>query len=307
MIYKEKTKMKSTKITEQQNPNSMNINSMNVDEILQTINKEDEKIAISVKEAIPQIQLFVESLVDSFWNGGRLFYVGAGTSGRLGVLDASECPPTYSTNPEMIQGIIAGGDIALKNSVEGAEDSIENGASAIIAKGINRNDVVLGISANGDASFIHSALEEAKKWGALTGLLMCNTPIKKDYIDYVISVIVGPEVITGSTRMKAGTATKLVLNMITTTSMIKLNKTYGNLMVDLTACNEKLWDRGARIISQITNLNYDDSLKSLKEADGEVKTAIVMVSINCSKSEAKDRLDSMNGSLSQVLDNQYIK
>jgi len=303
MVYKEKTKMNTTKITEQQNPNSMNINSMDVDEILQTINKEDEKVAVAVKKAIPQIQLFVESLVDSFLNGGRLFYVGAGTSGRLGVLDASECPPTYRTNPEMVQGIIAGGDIALKNSVEGAEDSIENGASVIIDKVINRNDVVLGISANGDAPFIRSALEEAKKRGAITGLLMCNIPIKKDYIDYVISVIVGPEVITGSTRMKAGTATKFVLNMITTTAMIKLNKTYGNLMVDLTACNDKLWDRGARIVSKITNLNYDDSLQLLKEADGEVKTAIVMDENNCSKSEAKDKLDSMNGSLSEVLDN----
>jgi N-acetylmuramic acid 6-phosphate etherase len=203
----------------------------------------------------------------------------------------------------MVQGIIAGGDIALKNSVEGAEDSIENGANVIIDKVINRNDVVLGISANGDAPFIWSALEEAKKRGAITGLLMCNIPIKKDYIDYVISVIVGPEVITGSTRMKAGTATKFVLNMITTTAMIKLNKTYGNLMVDLTACNDKLWDRGARIISQITDLNYDDSLQLLKEADGEVKTAIVMDENNCSKSEAKDKLDSMNGSLSEVLDN----
>jgi N-acetylmuramic acid 6-phosphate etherase len=303
MVYKEKTKMNSAKITEQQNPNSMNINSMDVNEILHTINKDDEKVAVAVKKAIPQIQLFVESLVDSFLSGGRLFYVGAGTSGRLGVLDASECPPTYRTNTEMVQGIIAGGDIALKNSVEGAEDSIENGVSIIIEKGINRNDVVLGISANGDAPFIHSALEEAKKRGAITGLLMCNTPIKKDYIDYVISVIVGPEVITGSTRMKAGTATKFVLNMITTTAMIKLNKTYGNLMVDLTACNDKLWDRGARIVSQITDLDYDDSVQLLKEADGEVKTAIVMDENNCSKSEAKDKLDSMNGSLSQVLDN----
>ena len=289
--------MNSTKSTEQQNSNSMNINSKNVSEILQIINKEDEKVAIAINKVIPKIQLFVESLVDSFWNGGRLFYVGAGTSGRLGVLDASECPPTYGTNPEMVQGIIAGGDVALKHSVEGAEDNIKNGANSIIKKGIGENDVVLGISANGEASFIHSALKEAKKRGALTGLLMCNSPIRKDYIDYIISVIVGPEVITGSTRMKAGTATKLVLNMITTTAMIKLNKTYGNLMVDLTACNDKLWDRGARIVSQITNLNYDDSIQLLKKADGEVKTGIVMNANNCPKSEARDILDRMKGSL----------
>ena len=295
--------MNSTKITEQQNPNSMNIDLMGIDEILETINKDDEKVAIAVKKAIPEIQLFVESLVDSFWDGGRLFYVGAGTSGRLGILDASECPPTYRTNPDMVQGIIAGGDMALKNSVEGAEDSIKNGKSSIIERGVCTNDVVLGISANGQAPFIHSALEEAKKRGAITGILTCNSPISKDYIDYGISVIVGPEVITGSTRMKAGTATKLVLNMITTTAMIKLNKTYGNLMVDLTACNDKLWDRGARIVSQITSLNYVDSLNLLKRADGEVKTGIVMESNNCSKIKARELLKSMNGSLLQVLDN----
>ena len=302
MVYKEKTKMNSTKITEQQNPNSMNIDSMDIGEILRIINNEDEKIAMAVKKAIPQIQLFVESLVVSLWNGGRLFYVGAGTSGRLGVLDASECPPTFRTNPEMVQGIIAGGDKALKNSVEGAEDSDKKGANSIMEKDVNGNDVVLGISANGNAPFIHGALIESKSRGAVTGILMCNSPMDKDYIDHVISVIVGPEVITGSTRMKAGTATKLVLNMITTTTMIKLNKTYGNLMVDLTACNDKLWDRGARIISQITNLNYENSLKLLERADGEVKMAIVMEAIKCSKDEAKDKLNSMNGSLSQVLD-----
>jgi len=294
--------MNSTKITEQQNPNSMNIDSMNIFEILETINNEDEKVAMVVKEAIPQIQLFVESLVDSFWSGGRLFYVGAGTSGRLGVLDASECPPTYRTNPEMIQGIIAGGDIALKNSVEGAEDSTENGSKAIIGKRVNENDVVLGISANGSAPFIHAALKEAKYRGAITGILMCNTPTEKRYIDHVISVIVGSEVISGSTRMKAGTATKMVLNMITTTAMIKLNKTYGNLMVDLTVCNHKLWDRGVRIVSQITKLNYDESLQRLKKADGEVKMAIVMELKKYSKGDAKNKLDSMSGSLSQVLD-----
>ena len=297
--------MNSIKITEQQNPNSMNIDSMGIDEILETINKDDEKVAIAVKKAIPEIQLFVESLVDSFWNGGRLFYVGAGTSGRLGILDASECPPTYRTNPGMVEGIIAGGDTALKNSVEGAEDSTKNGASAIIEKDVDKNDVVLGISASGEAPFIHSALKEGKRRGAITGLLMCNIPVNNDYIDHVISVIVGPEIITGSTRMKAGTATKLVLNMITTTAMIKLNKTYGNLMVDLTACNDKLWDRGTRIVSQITSLNYVDSLHLLKKADGEVKTGIVMNANNCSKSEARKLLESMNGSLFQLLDNHY--
>jgi N-acetylmuramic acid 6-phosphate etherase len=279
--------MNSTNITEKQNPNSMNIDSMDIVKILTIINNEDEKVATAVKEAIPEIQLFVESLIDSFWKGGRLFYVGAGTSGRLGVLDASECPPTFRTNPEMVQGVIAGGDVALRNSIEGAEDSAESGTNTIIEKEISGNDVVLGISANGNAPFIHGALKEAKLREATTGLLMCNSPIEELYIDHVISIIVGPEIITGSTRMKAGTATKLVLNMITSTAMIKLNKTYGNLMVDLTASNYKLWDRGTRIVSKITTLNYDDSLRLLKKADGEVKTAIVMDTKKCSKTLSK--------------------
>ena len=264
--------------------------------------KEDEKVAIAVKKAIPEIQLFIESLVDSFWDGGRLFYVGAGTSGRLGILDASECPPTYSTDPDMVQGIIAGGDIALKNSVEGAEDNIKNGANSIIKKGIGENDVVLGISANGEASFIHSALKEAKKRGALTGLLMCNSPIRKDYIDYIISVIVGPEVITGSTRMKAGTATKLVLNMITTTAMIKLNKTYGNLMVDLMAVNKKLIDRGIRIIQDVTGVNYNNAEQALLKANKSVKIAIVMIKEDCDIDKATEKLTDADGFLSRVID-----
>ncbi len=294
--------MNSLKITEQQNSNSLNIDKQSVEEILHTINNEDANIANSVKNAIPQISNFVDEVIKSFWNGGRLFYVGAGTSGRLGVLDASECPPTFRTHPQMVQGIIAGGDAALRNSVEGAEDDGDAGINAMENYSVKNQDVVLGISANGNAQFILSALKEAKLRGASTGLFMCNKPKKIDYIDHVISVLVGPEVVTGSTRMKAGTATKMVLNMITTTSMIKLNKTYGNLMVDLTACNKKLWDRGSRIVSQITNLNLEKSMELLKSADGEVKTAIAMWKLQCNKEHAQKELQNVNGSLSQIID-----
>ena len=265
---------------------------------------EDYKIAEAVKKSIPQISKFVSDVVKSFWNGGRLFYVGAGTSGRLGVLDASECPPTFRTDPEMVQGIIAGGDNALRYSIEDAEDDREAAKKIIQNKNINSRDIVLGISANGNAEYILTALKESKSKGAITGLLTCNESKSINYIDYIISVLVGPEVITGSTRMKAGTATKMVLNMITTTSMIKLNKTYGNLMVDLTACNKKLWDRGTRIISQITGLNFKDSQAILKTADGEVKTAIAMWKLKCHKEFAKNSLMKVKGNLGKILDNE---
>ncbi len=294
--------MNSIKVTEQQNSNSMHIDKQSVEEILHIINNEDAHIANCVKDVIPQISHFVDAVINSLWNDGRLFYVGAGTSGRLGVLDASECPPTFRTNPQMVQGIIAGGDTALRNSVEGAEDDGYAGKNTMEIHDVNNRDVVLGISANGNAQFILHALKEAKLRGATTGLLICNIPQNLDYIDHTISVVVGPEIITGSTRMKSGTATKMVLNMITTTSMIKLNKTYGNLMVDLTACNKKLWQRGGGIISQITNLNSEESMKLLKSADGEVKTAIAMWKLQCNKDKARKTLKDVNGNLSKIID-----
>lgn len=296
----------SKNTTEQQNINSKFIDKMNTEEILKLMNAEDKTIPLAVEKAIPQIEEFTEKVIESFNNGGSLYYVGAGTSGRLGVLDASEIPPTFSASPKLVQGIIAGGQKALTTAVEGAEDFPEDGKQIIIDKKITRNDCVLGITTSGMASYVMGALEQAKKIGASTGLLICNEFKDREYIDTVIKVIVGPEIVTGSTRMKAGTATKLVVNMITTTAMIRINKTYGNLMVDLMALNKKLWDRGARIVKHCTNLEYDKSLEILKKAKGKVKTALVMGSLDISYEDATKRLEKVNGNLRDVLEEENV-
>ncbi len=294
------------KITEKQNPVSKAIDKKSTRDILEIISHEDEGVAGSVAEALSDIQQFIDALVPRLYKGGRLIYVGSGTSGRLGVLDAAECPPTYRTDPEMIQGIIAGGYEAMIRSLEGVEDITDFGAKAILDYNITKMDVVLGITASSSTPFVLGALEKAKKLKALTGLLICNNSPKLSFVDHILYIIVGPEVITGSTRMKAGTATKMVLNMITTTAMIKLNKTYGNLMVDLKASNQKLWDRGVRIISYLTDLNYDDALELLKSADGEVKTAVVMNKLNIEIKDARKHLKKKQGSLRKILDNSNI-
>tara|TARA_Y100000588_G_C14215314_1_gene908549 strand:+ start:343 stop:1236 length:894 start_codon:yes stop_codon:yes gene_type:complete len=293
------------KFTEQQNAASENIDQKSTIEILEIINKEDEKVAIAVKKSLPKIEKFIDSIIERFYKGGKLFYIGSGTSGRLGVLDASECPPTFRTNPNMVQGIIAGGNNALSRSVEGAEDSPEDGSRTILEYNITEKDVVLGITASSSTPYVLGALKQAKCNNALTGLIICNSPPKLKYIDHMIPIIVGSEVITGSTRMKAGTATKMALNMITTTSMIKLNKTFGNLMVDLHASNKKLWDRGTRIVSKITNLNYNRSLELLTSANGEVKVAIIMNKLNISKEDAKVKIDKHKGSLRTILSKNF--
>ena len=290
------------KITEQQNSASVNIDENSTLEILSIINNEDAGVALAIQNKLSEIEAFIKALIPRVKGGGRLFYVGSGTSGRLGVLDAAECPPTFSTSPTMVKGIIAGGYDALVKSIEGAEDNPTDGAKAIIDYGINSESTVLGITASSTTPFVLGALEKAKEFGAMTGLLLCNNPPKLEYVDHIISIIVGPEVISGSTRMKAGTATKMVLNMITTTLMIKLNKTYGNLMVDLKASNEKLWDRGTRIIQHLTDLSYDDSLKLLQSADGEVKTAIVMEKLKMEAGDTREKLNENKGSLRKVLD-----
>ena len=290
------------KITEQQNSASANIDENSILEILSIINNEDAEVALAIQNKLSEIEAFIKALIPRVKGGGRLFYVGSGTSGRLGVLDAAECPPTFGTSPTMVKGIIAGGYGALVGSIEGAEDNPTDGAKAIIDYGINSESTVLGITASSTTPFVLGALEKAKEFGAMTGLLLCNNPPKLEYVDHIISIIVGPEVISGSTRMKAGTATKLVLNMITTTLMIKLNKTYGNLMVDLKASNEKLWDRGTRIIQHLTDLSYDDSLKLLQSADGEVKTAVVMEKLKMEAGDTREKLNENKGSLRKVLD-----
>ena len=290
------------KITEQQNSASANIDENSTLEILSIINNEDAAVALATQNKLPEIEAFIDALIPKIRRGGRLFYVGSGSSGRLGGLDSAECPPTFSTSPTMVKGIIAGGYDALVRSIEGAEDNPTDGAKAIIDYGINSESTVLGITASSTTPFVLGALEKAKEFGAMTGLLLCNNPPKLEYVDHIISIIVGPEVISGSTRMKAGTATKMVLNMITTTLMIKLNKTYGNLMVDLKASNEKLWDRGTRIIQHLTDLSYDDSLKLLQSADGEVKTAIVMEKLKMEAGDTREKLNENKGSLRKVLD-----
>ena len=288
--------------TEQQNPNSFKIDAMSIHDILTTINREDQTIAKAVEVAILDIEETVEFTVNSIKKGGRVFYVGAGTSGRLGVLDASEIPPTYSAPKGLFIGVIAGGEDALRNSVEGAEDRPENAKIDLQKYDLNKNDTLIGISCSGAAAYVISALKFAKKLGAKTIYLVTNPqPFKMTEVDVVINADTGAEVVTGSTRMKAGTATKLILNMISTATMVKLGKVYGNLMVDLMAVNDKLVDRGTRIISQVTALDYESAKSKLFKAEKSVKTAIVMEKLNCSLVEARKKLDNANGFLRKVI------
>jgi N-acetylmuramic acid 6-phosphate etherase len=289
--------------TEQQNLQSSKIDSMSINDILKTINREDQNIAIAVQTTIRDIEKTVELTVNSIRKGGRVFYVGAGTSGRLGVLDASEIPPTYSVPKGLFIGVIAGGENALRNSIEGAEDRPNEAIIDLAQYELNENDTLVGISCSGAASYVVSALEHAKANGAKTVYLVTNpNPYKITEVDVIINAVTGPEVVTGSTRMKAGTATKLILNMISTTTMIKLGKVYGNLMVDLMAVNDKLVDRGTRIIEQLTDLDYDDAQLKLFEAEKSVKTAIVMEKFNCTLNEAREKLENASGFLRNLID-----
>lgn len=289
--------------TEQQNPQSSQIDSMSINDILKTINREDQNIAIVVQATIRDIEKTVELTVNSIQKGGRVFYVGAGTSGRLGVLDASEIPPTFSAPKGLFIGVIAGGENALRNSVEGAEDRPEEAIIDLGQYDLNENDTLVGISCSGAANYVVSALDHAKANGAKTVYLVTNpNPFKITEVDVIINAVTGPEVVTGSTRMKAGTATKLILNMISTATMIKLGKVYGNLMVDLMAVNDKLVDRGTRIIEQLTDLDYDGAQLKLFEAEKSVKTAIVMEKLNCTLNEAREKLDNAGGFLRNLID-----
>ena len=289
--------------TEQQNTQSLNIDSVSVEKVLQTINQEDQTVAQAVKKAIPEIESVVHLTTGSMREGGRVFYIGAGTSGRLGVLDASEIPPTYSAPEKWFIGIIAGGDRALRKSIEGAEDQPESAVKDLDPFGINDKDVVIGISCSGAAAYVVSALEYARKLGAKTVYLVTNPdPYKMAEVDIVIVVDTGPEIITGSTRMKAGTATKMVLNMISTATMVQLGKVYGNLMVDLMSVNEKLIDRGMRIIMQLTGLDRKDALERLKEAKMSVKKAVVIEIKGIPLQETERLLEKVKGSLRKALE-----
>jgi N-acetylmuramic acid 6-phosphate etherase len=289
--------------TEQQNPQSSQIDSMSINDILKTINREDQNVAIAVQATLPDIEKTVELTVNSIQKGGRVFYVGAGTSGRLGVLDASEIPPTFSAPKGLFIGVIAGGENALRNSIEGAEDRPEEAIIDLGQYDLNENDTLVGISCSGAANYVVSALDHAKANGAKTVYLVTNPdPFKITEVDVIINAVTGPEVVTGSTRMKAGTATKLILNMISTATMIKLGKVYRNLMVDLMAVNDKLVDRGTRIIEQLTDLDYDGAQLKLFEAEKSVKTAIVMEKLNCTLNEAREKLDNAGGFLRNLID-----
>ena len=285
--------------TEQNNPRTKNIDIISTEEILRLINEEDKTVPFAVEKEIPNIAQAVELIVGSFRKGGRLFYVGAGTSGRLGIVDASECPPTFGTPPEMVQGIIAGGKEAVFRAKEGAEDDEAAGSQVIEKYKIAPPDIVVGIAASGRTPFVKSALLEAKKRNIAT-VLVATAPVEQVkslgvVADVYICPVVGPEVIAGSTRMKSGTAQKLVLNMLTTASMIKLGKTYGNVMVDLQPTSNKLRERAKKIIMDLCNVDYQTAEKVLKAANGKVKVALVMILGNVNSSEAIELLEKANG------------
>lgn len=295
--------MSETRLTEKRNPASAQIDTLSAREIVGVINAEDQKIAEAVGAESEAIAAAVEIVVDVFAKGGRLIYVGAGTSGRLGVLDASEMPPTFGTDPKMVQGIIAGGLEALVRAQEGAEDHPQDGAAAISEKHVNENDFVLGIATSGTTPYVHGALGRARELGARTGFLLCTPPTDELRAghDVVIAPLVGPEVVTGSTRMKAGTATKLVLNTITTAAMIRSGKVFGNLMVDLQVTCQKLQDRGERILSETLAIERPRATALLDAAGGHVKTAIVMGKLDVDAEVARERLAAADGVLARVL------
>ena len=294
---------RSKLLTELRLPESMNLDAMSVEDAVEMMNAQDMKAVQAVGAVKNDVAAAIRIVVAQLKNGGRLMYFGAGTSGRLGVLDASECPPTFRTDPDMVQGIIAGGMEAMFKAKEGAEDSADGGATTVDEKNVGPNDVVMGIAAGGTTPYVHGALRRAAERGAKTIFLSCVQPVPNEpKVDVVVRPLTGPEVVTGSTRLKAGTATKLVLNMITTLSMVQLNKVYENLMVDLRATNTKLWDRGARIIATITSLPKSESMELLKKADGHVKVAIVMHKRGVGADEARSLLDRHDGKLREAIE-----
>lgn len=290
--------------TEQINPASLKLDEMTIAQAVAMMNAEDQVMVEAVGRQRAQIAAAVELVAQAFTNGGRLIYVGAGTSGRLGVLDASECPPTFCSDPARVLGVIAGGDAALRRSIENVEDDRACGKEKILELHVGPKDIVMGIAAGGTTPFVHAALETAATRGAKTIFLICTKPehISALKVDVLIAVEVGPEILTGSTRLKAGSATKLVLNTITTLAMVQIGKTYGNLMVDVDAGkNAKLIDRGARIIAQITKVSREEGLMLLQRAGGKVKRAIVMYLRRVNEREADELLAKANGRLKKVI------
>ena len=283
--------------TERRNPRTASIDLASPLEIVDLINAEDRGVPDAVATQREQIAAAVSLAEETFRAGGRLFYVGAGTSGRLGVLDASECPPTFGSHPDMVQGIIAGGLPALTRAQEGAEDVVENGAREMDEHGVGADDFVIGIAASGTTPYVHAAIRRAKELGARTGIVACSPPPADitSLVDVAVVPVTGPEAVTGSTRMKAGTATKLVLNVITTGAMIRLGKTYGNLMVDLRATNNKLVDRSERIVVEVCGVPREEARALLERAGKSVKTAIVMHKLSVPREKAEQELQRAGG------------
>ncbi|WP_088810825.1 MULTISPECIES: N-acetylmuramic acid 6-phosphate etherase [Listeria] len=282
--------------TEKRNEKTLNLDELDVNEVLAIMNEEDSKVAASIKPALPQIAKIVRGTINSFNLGGRLIYMGAGTSGRLGVLDAVECVPTFGVPKEQVVGLIAGGEKAFVEAVEGAEDSIQLGEDDLKAISLTKNDIVVGIAASGRTPYVIGGLDYARSVGAVTAAISCNqdAAISK-HADIAVEVVPGAEVLTGSTRLKAGTAQKLILNMISTAAMVGVGKVYGNLMVDVLPTNEKLEERSKRIIMEATECTYEEASEVYLGADKHVKTAIVMLLTNSTKEDAEQKLVASNG------------
>ena len=292
----------STLITEQRNPNSMHVDSLSALDIVQLMNEEDKQVPLAIEKCLPQIAQAVECIVAAFQQGGRLVYIGAGTSGRLGVLDASECPPTFGVSPEMVKGIIAGGERALRHPIEGAEDSKTQAVVDLQTIHFSSKDVLVGIAASGRTPYVIGALEYAKSLGSVTVSIASNpNSAMANIVDIAIDTVVGPEVLTGSSRLKSGTAQKLVLNMLTTASMILMGKCYQNLMVDVQASNEKLKARAIRIVTQATDCDKALAEETLKQADQNAKLAIMMILSGLDRAQAEALLEKHQGKLQLAL------
>lgn len=289
-------------ITEKSNPDTKNIDMLSTLEIVTVIHREDEKVAAAIRLILQEVATAVDLIVAAMQRGGRLFYLGAGTSGRLGVLDASECPPTFSTEPEMVQAIIAGGEIAMFHAVEGAEDDSEQAAVDLQSHGLKPEDVVVGLSASGQTPYVMGGLHYAAQLGCVRLGVVCVPNAKLATLTQVtIAALVGPEVIAGSTRMKAGTAQKMVLNMLSTATMVKLGKTYGNLMVDVRATNAKLTGRVQRMVKDVTGSTEKEVAKALEQSAGSAKTAIVILLCHLSAKQAELLLAQSHGSVRHAL------
>jgi len=292
-------------LTEQRNPRTMNLHNASVSECVALLNSEDQAVADAVAKAAPELVALLENIEPRFRAGGRLVYIGAGTSGRLGVLDASECPPTFQTDPDRVVGLIAGGDSALRRSSESKEDDPEGARPELDSLALTPNDTLIGVAAGGTTPYVLGALRIAKQAGATTCLLTCSPPTREiggpDIIDHLVFLDTGPEAITGSTRMKAGTATKMALNTISTTLMVRTGKVYQNLMVDLRATNAKLRDRAARIVMELTGFSRGEAFELLDAAGGRVKTAIVMQRLKIDRDAAEAKLDDADDRLDIAL------